>query len=88
MKRIIDIEKSYIAKNLNEALNKFFKKYPHVEYWRENFEYMEANEIDFDSDNKFADGSDNPDWRWALRLYVDKYCEDKNIYDITVIERI
>lgn len=82
MKRIVDIDMTYRGKDLNKALDKFFKKYPHLEYWKEQFEYMAENNLDFDSDKKLADGTENKDWAYALHLDI----EESHIY-IAVIER-
>ncbi len=82
MKRIIDIDMTCNCKKVSTALNRFFKKYPNLNYWRELLEYMAANNIDFESDKKMADGSYNNKWCWALHLDI----EENYIY-IAVIER-
>lgn len=82
MKRIIDVDMECKCKKLSTALDKFFKKYPALNHWREQLEYMAENNQDFDSDTKMADGTKNNFWSWALHLDI----EENYIY-IAVIER-
>lgn len=82
MKRIIDVDMIIRCKKLETAFNRFFKKYPALNEWRENFEYMAKNNIDFDGDVTMADGTRNNDWCWALHLDI----EEDYIY-MAVIER-
>lgn len=83
MTRIIDVDMECRCKKVNTALNKFFKKYPNLEYWRETFEYMAENGIDHLSDVKQSDGSEDWDnWCWAINLDI----EEDWIY-IGIIER-
>ena len=82
MKRIVDVDMTINCKKLSTALNRFFKKYPELNYWRENFEWMAENNIDFDCNNVYSDGSRNYDWTYALHLDI----EDSYFY-IAVIER-
>ena len=82
MKRTVDVDMTYRGKDLKKALDKFFKKYPSLNYWREQLEYMEENNQDFDSDSTLADGTKNNFWSWALHLDI----EENYIY-IAIIER-
>ena len=82
MKRIIDVDMECRCKKLSTALDRFFKKYPNLTEWRETFEWMGENNVDFFCDNKFADGRENKDWCYALHLDI-----DENYYYIAVIER-
>lgn len=82
MKRIIDVDMTTNCKKVKTAFDRFFKKYPTLNYWREQFEYMAENNIDFDSDKTMADGTKNTDWCWALHLDI----EEDYIY-MAVIER-
>lgn len=70
------------VKKFSTALDRFFKKYKNLIEWKETFEYMFENNIDFLCDNKFSDGSLNKDWRYALHLDV-----EENYYYLAVIER-
>jgi hypothetical protein len=82
MKRTIDVDIEVTTKNINTALNKFFKKYPSLIYWKENFEYMYENNQDFFCDDKLADGTKNNKWCYALHLDIN----ENSIY-MAVIER-
>ena len=59
MKRIIDVDMECRCKKVTTALDKFFKKYPTLNYWREHLEYM-------------ADGTKNNFWSWALHLDIEE----------------
>lgn len=89
MQRVIEAEKEYVSKDLNGALNKFFRAFPGLEYWREMLEYMEEHGQNFDSDEKMADGTYNKDWCWAVHLDINECVErkGKNMYYICIIER-
>ena len=82
MKRIIEAELETACKNFNTALNRFFKKYPELEYWRDTFEFMYENNEDFFCDSLMGDGSKNNDWRYALHLD-----DDDDWFYLCVIER-
>lgn len=82
MQRTVDIDMEVNTKNINTALNRFFKKYPSLNYWIETFEYMYENNQDYFSDNKLADGTNNINWCYALHLDIN----ENSIY-IAVIER-
>ena len=43
MERIINVDMEINTKNINTALNRFFKKYSSLIYWKETFEYMYEN---------------------------------------------
>lgn len=84
MKRVIEAEMETTCKKVGTAINRFFKKYPELEYWKEMFEYMAENNIEqendcwFDSVNKIR----NNDWRYALHLI-----HEENYTYMAVIER-
>lgn len=82
MKRIIEAEMETRCKKISTALDRFFKKNPTLDYWRETFEYMAENNLDFFSDSIMADGTKNKDWAYALHLDI-----NENDFYICVIER-
>ena len=84
MKRIIEAEKEYKTGNVKKALGMFFKAFPELDYWKEEFEYMLKNNIDFDSDTRFADSCGTRNENWAYALHLDY--SDNHTY-ICVIER-
>ena len=81
MKRIIEVEHEY-KRSPKKAIAMFFARHPELAYWREEFEYMAENEIDFECDNLYADGKINDDWTYALHLDIN----EDSVY-ICVIER-
>lgn len=88
MKRIVEAEMETSAVRLSTALNRFFKKYPELDYWREQLEYMAENGYDFCCDDHFASGRENPDWCYALHLDVNELVFDnKKSFYICIIER-
>lgn len=82
MTKTVEIEKEYNS-NATKAINRFFKKYPELDYWKETFEWMAETNTDFFCDNVMADGTKNHDWSYALHL--DQY-EGDHTY-ICIIER-
>lgn len=82
MERIVDVDMEVKCKKVKTALNRFFKKYPELNYWREQFEWMAENDIDFYCNNLYNDGTRNSEWSHALHL--DTY--EDHCY-IAVIER-
>lgn len=82
MTRVVNVDKFYNTTNIKKVLGYFFKKYPELNYWKETFEYMYENNVDFFCDNLFADGTKNPDWRYALHLDIFDDCTY-----IAVVER-
>ena len=82
MKIIIDVDMVCRCKKISTALDRFFKKYPNLTYWREQLEYMAENNKYFDSDITLADGTKNVSWCWALHLDI-----EENYFYIAVIER-
>ena len=82
MKRIIEAEMEIRVNNFEIALNRFFKKFPEIDYWREEFEDMYENDKDFECDNMLANGEKNNDWSYALHLD----CNEDSYY-MCVIER-
>lgn len=70
MKIVTEVDMEIECKKFSTALNRFFKKYPELEYWKETFEYMFENNQDFFADTKLANGERNPDWAYALHLDV------------------
>ena len=82
MKRTLEIEKMYKS-NAKKAINRFFKKYPELGYWKEQFEWMAETGTEFCCDNRMNDGAENPDWTYALHL--NQY--EGNYTYICIIER-
>ena len=84
MARVVNVDMEMRVAKVETAFNRFFKKYPELEYWRETFEYMANNNEDFFSDYYFdtANRVRNENWGYALHLNVD----DKFVY-MAVIER-
>ena len=81
MTRTIDVDMSVATNSPAKAFDRFFKKYPDLEYWRGELEYMAEVGCDFECDNLWADGTRKP-WSWALHLDI----EEGHIY-IAVVER-
>lgn len=73
MKKITDVDAIYRCKKFETALSRFMKKYPGHEEWQETYEWMYENGVDFFCDNKFADGSENRNWCYALHLDVEEH---------------
>lgn len=82
MNKVVSVDMNCRCKKLSTALDRFFNKYPTLDYWKETFEYMAENNLVFFSDNIMADGTKNKFWRYALHLVI----EENYIY-IAVIER-
>lgn len=82
MTKTIEVWKEYRRFTGQKAIDKFFETYKNLEYWKETFEYMLENNIDFFSDTKLADGSKNKDWCYALHLD-----NDDGFTYICIIER-
>ena len=87
MKRTVEVELETKAAKFETALRRFFKKYPELNYWREEFEYMFEHGIDFECDNKFADGTENKDWSYALHLDVEDGGDKGYFFYLCIIER-
>jgi hypothetical protein len=82
MKKIVDVDMEINCKKASTAIKNFFKKYPNLDYWKEELEYMAENNIDFMCDNELADGTKNENWTWALHFDIEEnYCY------IAIIER-
>lgn len=77
------VDMDIACKKFETALNRFFKKHPELDYWKETFEWMFEEGVDFFSDNLYADGTKNYDWSYALHLDV----FDSGHYYMAVIER-
>lgn len=82
MTRTVNVDMDITCKKFETALNRFFKKYPELDYWKETFEWMFEDNVDFFCDNRYADGTKNYDWS---ALHLD--CFDSGHYYIAVIER-
>lgn len=82
MKRTVNVDKEYRRFHGQKAIDQFFKVYPELGYWKETFEWMLETGTDFFCDNKFADGTPNKDWAYALHLD-----DDDNFTYICIIER-
>ena len=87
MKRTIEIEMTTVAKTVSTGLERFFKRHPEVEYWKETFEWMDENGIESLNDCHLGDGTYNKQWRWALNLDVFDRTDGKHDIYICVIER-
>lgn len=81
MKRTLEIE-SNTSKSGKKAIRYFFRRHPELNYWKETFEYMLNNNINFYCDNTYGDGTRNNDWTYALHLDIN----EDNTY-ICIIER-
>lgn len=79
MKRVIDVDMEIRCKKATTAINRFFKKYPELDYWKETFENMAKNGIRF---YREENGTEN--WAWALHFDFD---EQFGWAYIAVIER-
>ena len=82
MKRIIEAELETRAKKATTAINRFFKKYPELDYWKEHIEYMAENGDSFSCDNMMANGEKNNDWCYAIHFDA-----NDDWYYICIIER-
>lgn len=82
MKRIIEVEFETRCKKASTAIERFFKKYPSLNYWKETFEWMAENNKDFECDNLLGDGTKNKDWSFALHLDI-----NEDYYYFCIIER-
>lgn len=82
MTKTVEVEKEYSKLHGQKAINKFFSTHKELDYWKETFEWMLETGTDFFCDNKFADGSKNPDWTYALH-----FDNDEDFTYICVIER-
>lgn len=67
MKRVIEIEKEYKA-TPKKAIEKFFKKFPEINYWKETFEWMLESGTEHFTDDMMADGTKNNEWCYSLWL--------------------
>ena len=81
MKRVIEAEMEIRAKSFKTALNKFFKKYPELDYWKEVFEYMFENNKDHEINDLDCNGN-KIEWSYSLWLDV-----NYDSYYFCVIER-
>lgn len=69
MKRTVEAEKEYRRFHGQRAIDKFFEAYPELAGdWKECVEWMFESGTDFFCDNKFADGTENKDWRYAIHF--------------------
>lgn len=82
MKKIVNVDREIKARTPEKAFEKFFKKYPGLEYWKETFQYMAENGEDFFCDNLFGNGERNENWSYALHLDI-----NDDYYYMAVIER-
>lgn len=71
MKRTVDVDIEIRTGNAQKALDKFFKKYPELDYWRGELEYMAENGIDYEVSDRDPDGRPVKDWAWALHFDLD-----------------
>lgn len=82
MERIINVDFETNCKKIYTALNRFFNKFPELNYWEETFIWMFENGKRFFSDGVLEDGLLSNDWAYALHLI-----EDEDYFYIAVIER-
>lgn len=68
MKRIVDIDVEYRRFHGMKAIDHFFKMHPELGYWKEQFEWMYETGTDFFCDNRYADGTTNSNWCYALHF--------------------
>lgn len=68
MTRIVEVEKEYTRFQGQKAIEKFFETHKKLDYWKETFEWMLENNIDFFSDDVMNDGTRNKDWSYTLHL--------------------
>ncbi len=79
MTKITDIYIDTTCKKFETALSRFLKKYEGHEEWKEVFEWMNENEIDFYSDK------DENGRNWSYALHLDTF--ETGHYYIALIER-
>lgn len=82
MKKVTNIDMIIDCKKASTAINKFMKKYPGHEEWKETYEWMYETGTSFFCDNTFGDGTRNEEWSYALHFVV-----NENSYYIALIER-
>ncbi len=88
MKRVVEVEFETTVAKIETAFNRFFKKYPELEYWRESFEWLAENNKDFECNNLMADGTKNNEWTYALHLDINEHIKSNKIdVYMCVIER-
>ena len=80
--RVIEVEKTYRASHGQKAIDKFFRLYPELDYWKETFEYMLENGLDHFDDTIMGDGTKNRDWRYSLQ-----FDDDPDVTYLCIIER-
>lgn len=89
MVRVTECEMETTAATLKTALNRFFRRYPLIDYWRGHLESMYETGRDFSSDELLANGEKDPGWNYALHLDVsDGGEENQKLFYICVIERV
>ena len=88
MIKTVNVDMEIKAKKFETALNKFFSKYPELDYWRETFEYMHETGENHFVDDLFGDGTKNQDWTYSLWLDENEgIASGSNYYYFAVIER-
>lgn len=86
MVRTIDVDMEIKATKFETALNKFFKKYPELDYWKETFEYLYESGEDHLVDN--IDGMGNKiDWSYSLHFDVNCFGDKPYSFYFAIIER-
>ena len=80
MKRTVNIDKEYRC-SAEKAIEKFFKAHPELDYWREQFEWMNEANVNHDINDTAGNGEK---MEWTYSLWLDK---DENYTYIAVIER-
>ncbi len=82
MRTVINVDATYFVAKFETALRRFLKKYPELDYWKEMFEWMYENDVDYESNSLMSDNTYNPNWTYTLRLDAEDHC-----FYFCVIER-
>ena len=82
MTKTVEVWKEYRRFHGQKAIDKFFETHSDLDYWKETFEWMLETNTDFFCDNRFADGTKNKDWSYALH-----FDNDDDFTYICIIER-
>lgn len=80
MKRTMNVDMKTRCKSAKTALRRFLKRYPEVEHWIDELEFMFDNGIENET-NMNTDAKENLFSIWAERL-------DYDLYYMAVIEEV
>jgi hypothetical protein len=78
MERVVNVDMTINTAKAETALNKFFKKYADLAYWREQLEYMLDNGIESESNIDIG----TSEWTWAVHAQ-----QDDHWFYFAIIER-